>query len=146
VLVVAASARRWGRAAALRAEARTVLAGGGAIRIGLASAIAVAGHVTVFVVAAKSVGVSAPLDRLVPIALVVLVLAALPTNVAGWGPREGAAAWAFAASGLPASQGLAASVVYGVVTLLAVLPGLVVLLLDRRSSRPRLVRRAVARA
>ena len=145
-VVVGLVVRRWGRAAALRGEAGTVLGAGGAARIALASVISVAGHVTVFVVAAKSVGVSAPLDRLVPIALVVLVVAALPTNVAGWGPREGAAAWSFAATGLPASQGLAVSVVYGVVTLLAVLPGAGVLLLDRRPARPRLVRQVVARA
>ena len=55
-----------------------------------------------------------------------LLLAALP-NVGGWGPREGAAAWAFAAAGLGASLGVATAVVYGVMVLAASLPGAVVL-------------------
>ena len=51
---------------------------------------------------------------------------ALP-NVGGWGPREGIAAWAFAAAGLGASAGVATSVAYGVMVLVASLPGAVVL-------------------
>ena len=44
-------------------------------------------------------------------------------NIAGWGPREGVAAWAFAAAGLGAAQGVATAVVYGVMVLVASLPG-----------------------
>jgi hypothetical protein len=55
---------------------------------------------------------------------------ALPLNVAGWGPREGVAAWAFGAAGLGADQGLATAVVYGVMALVAVLPGLLVLVAE----------------
>ena len=51
----------------------------------------------------------------------------VPTNIAGWGPREGVAAWAFAAAGLGAAQGVATAVVYGVMVLVATLPGAVVL-------------------
>ena len=36
---------------------------------------------------------------------VVLVVSAVPLNLAGWGPREGAAAWVFAAAGLGAATG-----------------------------------------
>ena len=64
-----------------------------------------------------------PTTTLVPIALVVLVAAAVPLNVAGWGPREGAAAWAFAAAGLGAAAGASVAVAYGVLALLATLPG-----------------------
>ena len=46
---------------------------------------------------------------------------------AGWGPREGVAAWAFGAAGLGAAQGVATAVVYGVMVLVASLPGAVVL-------------------
>jgi len=52
--------------------------------------------------------------------------------VAGWGPREGVAAWAFAAAGLGAAQGVATAVVYGVLVFVASLPGAVVLLLGMR--------------
>lgn len=96
----------------------------------LASALAAAGHVVVFVVAARSVGVSAPLAELAALALVVLLASALPLSVAGWGPREGAAAWLFAGAGLGAETGLSVAVAFGVVSLVATLPG-VLMLADR---------------
>jgi hypothetical protein len=52
-------------------------------------------------------------------------------NVAGWGPREGVAAWAFAAAGLGAGHGVATAVVYGMMVLVAGLPGAAVLLVPR---------------
>ena len=72
---------------------------------------------------------------MVPLALVVLVAMSIPANVAGWGPREGVAAWAFAAAGLGAGAGVATAVVYGVMSLAAALPGVAVLLTDRRRAR-----------
>ncbi|MDF1605230.1 lysylphosphatidylglycerol synthase domain-containing protein [Nocardioides sp. YIM 152315] len=89
------------------------------------SLVASAGHVVVFLVAARAVGTDASLATLLPLALVVMVGAAIPLNVAGWGPREGVAAGAFAAAGLGAAQGAAVSVLYGVLALVATLPGLV---------------------
>ena len=88
-----------------------------------------------FLVAARTAGVSAPIVQLLPLALVVLVAMGIPANVAGWGPREGVAAWAFAAVGLGAQQGLATAVVYGVMTFAAALPGLVVLHAGRERRR-----------
>ena len=60
-------------------------------------------------------------------ALVVLAGSAVPVNVAGWGPREGVAAWAFAAAGLGASAGVTAAAAYGALVLLAALPGAAVM-------------------
>jgi uncharacterized membrane protein YbhN (UPF0104 family) len=94
--------------------------------IALASAIVVAGHAVTFLIAARTAGVTAPPSALLPLALLVLLGAALP-NVGGWGPREGVTAWAFAAAGLGASRGVAAAVVYGVMVLVACLPGAAVL-------------------
>jgi glycosyltransferase 2 family protein len=56
-------------------------------------------------------------------------------SVGGWGPREGAAAWAFGAAGLGAEQGITTAVVYGVMVLVACLPGAAVLVVSwaRRS-------------
>ena len=95
------------------------------------SAVAAAGHAAVFVLAARAVGVDASSVTLAPIALVVLVVAAVPLNVAGWGPREGAAAWAFAAAGLGDATGASVAVAYGVLALLATLPGAALLAVRR---------------
>jgi glycosyltransferase 2 family protein len=97
--------------------------------VALASALVVAGHALTFVIAARTAGATAPLSDLLPLALLVLLAAALP-NVGGWGPREGMTAWAFAAVGLGASLGVATAVVYGVMVLFASLPGAAVLAAD----------------
>ncbi len=89
----------------------------------LASLGALLGPVATFVVAARAAGVTTSVPVLVPLALLVLLAMALPLNVAGWGPREGVAAWAFAATGLGAGAGVATAVVYGLMTIVAVLPG-----------------------
>jgi glycosyltransferase 2 family protein len=94
--------------------------------IALASALVLAGHVATFLIAARSAGVTAPVSEMLPLALLVMQGAALP-NVGGWGPREGVTAWAFAAAGLGASLGVATAVAYGVMVLVASLPGAVVL-------------------
>jgi uncharacterized membrane protein YbhN (UPF0104 family) len=96
--------------------------------IALASALVVAGHALTFVIAARTAGATAPPDQLLPLALLVLLGAALP-NIGGWGPREGVTAWAFAAAGLGASLGVATAVVYGVMVFVASLPGAAVLLI-----------------
>jgi uncharacterized membrane protein YbhN (UPF0104 family) len=95
------------------------------------SVLSAAGHAVVFLVAARAVGVDASTSTLLPIALVVLIAAAVPLHLAGWGPREGAAAWAFAAAGLGAATGASVAVAYGVLALLATLPGAALLVLRR---------------
>jgi glycosyltransferase 2 family protein len=108
----------------LRADLRALtLAPAATWRVVLASVVVVMGHVATFAVAARVTGAAVPLGELVPVALLVIVVSGLPLNVAGWGPREGAAAWAFAAAGWDAAQGLAAAVAYGVLVLVANLPG-----------------------
>ncbi|GAA1129768.1 lysylphosphatidylglycerol synthase transmembrane domain-containing protein [Kribbella jejuensis] len=99
----------------------------------LASALVVLGHAAVFLIAVRATGASLSLSRLLPVALVVLTASALPTNIAGWGPREGAAAWAFSSVGLGASLGFTVAVVYGVLALVATLPGAIVLVVAHRS-------------
>lgn len=89
----------------------------------LASAIAVMGHAMVFLIAVRAAGTTASASRLLPLALIVLLASAVPTNIAGWGPREGIAAWAFSSAGLGAEQGVTVAVVYGVMALFATLPG-----------------------
>jgi hypothetical protein len=103
----------------------------------VASLLAVVGHVAGFEVAARAAGVRASPGELLPLALLVLLAMAVPFNVAGWGPREGVAAWAFAAAGLGAGEGVSAAVVYGVMVLVASLPGALVLAADWLCHRPR---------
>lgn len=119
-------------------DARGLLAPSALLGIALASLAVLAGHVATFVLAARTVGVQMPAAELVPLALLVLLLAAVPLNVAGWGPREGAAAWAFAAAGTGATQGLAVALAYGAIVFVATLPGAVLVLIGRsRWSSPR---------
>jgi len=91
------------------------------------SAVAAGGHVLVFVVAARTAGVTAATYELVALGLLVLLASAIPLSVAGWGPREGAAAWVFGAAGLGAAAGVQVAVVYGVMSLVATLPGMLAL-------------------
>jgi uncharacterized membrane protein YbhN (UPF0104 family) len=111
-----------------------------------ASVLAVAGHVAMFLVAARTAGTSASPIVLLPLAMLVLAAMAVPANLAGWGPREGMAAWAFAAAGLGATQGVETAVVYGVMTFVANLPGAVLLVASwRRTSGPQPRQEPVAR-
>jgi uncharacterized membrane protein YbhN (UPF0104 family) len=105
-----------------------LLARGGRLGIALASALIVAGHALTFLIAARAAGTTAPLSRMLPIALLAMMAMTLP-NVAGWGPREGVTAWAFGAAGLGAGAGVTTSVVYGVMAIVAALPGAAVLLI-----------------
>lgn len=95
------------------------------------SVVVAAAHTGTFLVAAWSTGVQASPARLWPLAMLVLFAMVLPVGIGGWGPREGVAAWVFAAAGLGAAQGVAAATAYGVLGLLATLPGAVVLVAGR---------------
>jgi hypothetical protein len=103
----------------------------------IASLIVVGAHLGMFLLASRAAGVHGSPLQLLPLAVVVLVAAAVPLNVAGWGPREGAAVWVFAATDWGAAAGASVATAFGVLTLVAVLPGAVVLLAGRRRSRPR---------
>ena len=111
----------------------------------LASLLVVAGHTATFVIAARVAGCTAPLGELIALLMVVQIAAGIPLSVGGWGPREGIAAWAFAAAGLGAANGVTVATLYAVVMLAAVAPGAGLLLRDavrrRRGRRPRQIGR-----
>ncbi|MGB2567075.1 lysylphosphatidylglycerol synthase domain-containing protein [Micromonospora citrea] len=129
------------RARALRAAASDVRAGllgrRRASGVLLASVVVVLCHLATFVLAARVAGATAPVAHLVPLTLLALLAMGLPANMAGFGPREGTAAWAFGAAGLGAAQGVSTALVYGALVLLAALPGAAVLLLRRRPASRR---------
>jgi GTP cyclohydrolase II len=142
-LVVGGAARR-GRsrpARAARAVAadlrRGLLVPGVWPQLTLASLLVVAGHTATFVIAARVAGCTAPLGELIALLMVVQIAAGIPLSVGGWGPREGAAAWAFAAAGLGAANGITVATLYAVVMLAAVAPGAGLLLGDAIRRRRR---------
>ena len=102
----------------------------------IASLVAISGYVLTFAVATQTVGVDLDAATLIPIVLLVLLASSVPVNVGGWGPREGAAAWAFGLAGVSASLGVTVSVAYAVMGLVSTLPGGVVLVLSHLQSRP----------
>ncbi|MDQ1035007.1 uncharacterized membrane protein YbhN (UPF0104 family) [Streptomyces sp. V3I8] len=109
-------------------EARgALLARGSWPGVVVSSVVVLAGHVLMFLLAARVAGSDASAAELVPLALLALIAMGLPLNVGGWGPREGVTAWAFGAAGLGAAQGLTVAVVYGVLSFAASLPGVAVL-------------------
>jgi hypothetical protein len=93
----------------------------------LSSLVVLAGHLVMFVVAARVAGVGASAVTLLPLAVLALAAMGLPLNIGGFGPREGVTAWAFGAAGLGEGSGLSVAVVYGVLSFAASRPGAVVL-------------------
>jgi uncharacterized membrane protein YbhN (UPF0104 family) len=143
--LVAVAAARLGRSRSARA-ARTIAADlrrGLLVRgvwpqVTLASALVIAGHTATFAIAARMAGCTAPLGELIALLMVIQIAAAIPLNIGGWGPREGAAAWAFAAAGFGAADGVTVATLYAVLMLAAVTPGAGLLLKDavrRRRAR-----------
>jgi glycosyltransferase 2 family protein len=119
---------RWGRARnAVVADIRAGLLHRKALSaVVLASTVAVLGYAVMFLIAARTAGVTAPVTRLLPLALLAILAMVLP-SIGGWGLREGATAWVFSAAGLGADRGAATAVAYGVMVLAASLPGGLVL-------------------
>ena len=101
-----------------------------------ASLVVVLLHASVFVLAAAvTVGSFDPV-RMLPLALAVQAVMAIPVGLGGLGPREGMAAVVFAGAGLGAAQGVTAAIAYGALALIAVLPGVIPLLLAHRHRLP----------
>jgi glycosyltransferase 2 family protein len=96
----------------------------------LASTVALGCFLATYLLAARAVGVTTSAVALLPLTLLVFLAAGLPINLAGWGPREGVAAWAFGAAGIGAGLGVETAVAFAAIVLVANLPGAVVLVVD----------------
>jgi len=72
-----------------------------------------------------AVGLSLPIGAILALVPLILLTTLIPITISGWGLREGAAAalLPLAGAGVTASDSLAASVAFGLVGLIAVLPG-----------------------
>jgi glycosyltransferase 2 family protein len=93
----------------------------------LASTVAVGFYLSTYLLAAHAVGVTASAVTMLPVVLLIFLAAGLPLSLAGWGPREGMAAWSFGAVGIGAEQGVATAVAFAAIVLVANLPGVVVM-------------------
>ncbi|SFU41674.1 conserved hypothetical protein [Halomonas korlensis] len=101
----------------------------------LGSLLVVISYALVFVCAARAIGVPLPATTLLSLVPPVLLAMLIPVSVAGWGVREGAAAFFWGLAGLPPAQGVAVSMAYGLLVLIAALPG-AMCLLQAKWSRP----------
>lgn len=107
------------------------------------SLLAVAGHLLVMLTALWVVAPDVSAVHALPLLVGVLVASSLPTSLAGWGPREGAAAALFGLAGLGAGVGVTMAATYGVLSLLSALPGGLLLVAD---ALPRRVARQAVRS
>lgn len=98
----------------------------------LSSVLIVLSYLLVFAAGARGIGIDLALGQLMLLALPVLLAMLIPVTVAGWGLREGAAGAIWLLAGLPPEQGVAASLAYGLLVLIASLPGAVVLAIGPR--------------
>ncbi|MEL7178582.1 MAG: lysylphosphatidylglycerol synthase transmembrane domain-containing protein [Pseudomonadota bacterium] len=97
-------------------------------QIGLGVAITLC-NLAAFGLSAWAVGVHLSFAALLAIVPVILFSMLIPFTVSGWGIREGSAAVLLPLAGISASEGVAASVIFGIAMLLAVLPGLIAVVL-----------------
>lgn len=84
-------------------------------------------NLAAFAFCARAVGVVLPLTIVCALVPLILFTMLIPLTISGWGVREGAAAALLPLAGASASEGFAASVAFGLVLLVAVLPGIVTL-------------------
>jgi uncharacterized membrane protein YbhN (UPF0104 family) len=108
---------------ALARSARVLFVGREAPLHWLISIALIVAHVAVFCCAARALGYSLDFASAFSIVPLVLLVASVPAFFAGWGAREAAAAWLFHAIGLGATEGVAVSLVFGALTLIATAPG-----------------------
>jgi uncharacterized membrane protein YbhN (UPF0104 family) len=88
-----------------------------------------------FYCAAHAVDARLSLFHLLALVPATLFAMSMPFSIGGWGLREASAVALWTMAGLPAQEALASSILYGVLTLLACLPGAVVLLMDQPMRR-----------
>ncbi|MBA4247291.1 MAG: hypothetical protein C0444_03235 [Microbacterium sp.] len=109
------------RTAAIALVGRRVVVAQVALSAGTTACILIA-----FWASAAAVGLSLSFAAVVTLVPLILLTMLVPITISGWGLREGAAAALLPLAGATASASLAASVVFGLVGLAAVLPGLLV--------------------
>jgi lipopolysaccharide export system permease protein len=103
--------------------------------IGLQTLFSVCTHLlsmAAFACLGYGVGMHYPLSVYLALIPPVVLLTTLPISLAGWGIREGAVVGFFLLIGADKSAVLSASILYGLVNLIASLPGLLVYLMQKK--------------
>lgn len=136
-LAVAARRQSTTALATLSNDARRALVEGGALPFQLAVSMAsVLLLVALFGCAGRAAGITLAVAPLIEVVPLVLAVTTIPWAFAGLGPREVATATLFSLLGLAREDGVATSVTFGVLSLLAAAPGVVILLLPGHGSKP----------
>jgi uncharacterized membrane protein YbhN (UPF0104 family) len=113
-----------GVAAALQAARRAILAPEVLAQHVALSLATAACNLVAFAACARAIGAALPPGAVTVLVPLVLFAMLIPLTVSGWGLREGAAAALLPLAGLSGAQAMASSVAFGLVFLIAVLPGL----------------------
>ncbi|RYH07950.1 lysylphosphatidylglycerol synthase transmembrane domain-containing protein [Tropicimonas sp. IMCC6043] len=92
-------------------------------------------NLAAFDLCARAVGVDLGLAAVTALVPLILLTMLVPITISGWGLREGAAATLLPLAGVTASGGLAASVAFGLLFAVSVLPGVVLLWVDPKAAR-----------
>ncbi|MCF8502025.1 MAG: flippase-like domain-containing protein [Rhodospirillum sp.] len=92
-----------------------------AVQVGLSVPIVV-GYVVTFLMAADAVGTPLPAVAAITVIPLCLLTMVIPGSRGGWGTREAAAAALWPLLGFTSAQGLSASLLYGILSLIGVAP------------------------
>jgi uncharacterized membrane protein YbhN (UPF0104 family) len=90
-------------------------------------------NLSAFAFCARAVGLDLGLGAVTALVPLILFTMLIPVSISGWGLREGAAAALLPLAGASASDGLAASVAFGLSFVVAVLPGALLIWLGPRT-------------
>ena len=101
------------------------------------SLVVVGSYVATFFLASHAIGASLPWVAALTIIPLCLIAMLIPAGFGGWGTREAAAMALWPLLGATDSQGLAASIVYGGLSLAGALPGLAILSFEAIRRKPR---------
>lgn len=134
--VVARNLNAWFRG--LAEEAHAVFIRDRALPVQFSLSLVIVGtYVTTFLVASDGVGSPLPWVAAVTVIPLTLIAMLIPVGLGGWGTREVAAMALWPVLGASATEGLAASLVYGGLSIAGALPGLGLLSLEALRGRPR---------
>jgi uncharacterized membrane protein YbhN (UPF0104 family) len=94
-------------------------------------------NVLVFWMLGQSLGLIITLDQWFVVAPTVLLISMLPISIGGWGVREGAMVVALHGLGIPSEKALLSSILFGLCTVTATLPGAIFWISTRKPSTGR---------
>ena len=93
-------------------------------------------YITIFYIISLSIEVKLSWSEAFLVLPPVMLAAALPISVAGWGVREAGMAFMLSIYGIPTSDAVLSSLLLGVYTLLFALPGSALWLIEKYEQKP----------